>query len=153
MIELIEQLRKTCQKILKLLLKNLFTYYSTYFLGHEIGNQTIKPFHSTVDGIRKLKTSSSKRELMCFLGSMNFYSEFIQNLHISLEPFYTLLQDDVSFKWTPEIFESNKLSLKKYAELAIPNSSKPFYITVDASLIGLGAVLFQPNSNDKMQVI
>ena len=41
----------------------------------------------------------------------------------------------------------------KDAELAIPNTTHPFYITVDASLIGLGAVLFQPNSNNKMQVI
>ena len=46
-----------------------------------------------------------------------------------------------------------KLSLKKDAELAIPNTSKPFYITVDASLAGAGAVLFQPNSNNRMQVI
>ena len=46
-----------------------------------------------------------------------------------------------------------KLSLIKDAELAIPNTSKPFYITVDAYLAGAGAVLFQPNSNNRMQVI
>ena len=77
-------------------------------------------------------------------------------MHIPLKPFYTPLHDDVSFKWTPELnelFESTKLSLKKDAELAIPNTSKSFYVIVDASLIGFGAVLFQPNSNNKMQVI
>ena len=46
-----------------------------------------------------------------------------------------------------------KLSLSKDAELAIPNTTHPFYITVDAYLVGLGAVLFQRNSNNKMQVI
>ena len=60
------------------------------------------------------------------------------------------------FKWTSdydELFEKIKFSLKKDAELAIPNTSKPFYITVDASLVGAGAVLFQPSSNNKMQVL
>ena len=87
---------------------------------------------------------------------MNFYSKIIQNLHINLKPFYTLLHDDVSFKWTPELdnqFKQIKLSLAHNAELAIPNTSHPFYITVDASLIGLGAVLFQPNPQTKMQII
>ena len=109
-----------------------------------------------MNGIHKLKTPSSKRELMRFIGSMNFFSKFIQNLHISLKPFYTLLHYDVSFKRTPELnklFESIKLSLKKNAELAIPNISKPFNITVDVALLGLGAVLFQPNSNTKLQGI
>ena len=52
-----------------------------------------------------------------------------------------------------EIFQQIKFSLKKDAELAIPNTTKPFYITVDASLNGAGAVLFQPNSNNNMQVL
>ena len=46
-----------------------------------------------------------------------------------------------------------KLSLSKGAELAIPNTTHPFYITVDASLIGLGAVSFQPNTHNKMLVV
>ena len=86
---------------------------------------------------------------------MNFQSKFINKLHTSLKPFYTLLHDDVSFEWTPDLdklFNLIKLSVSKDAELAIPNTH-PFYITVDASLIGLGAVLFQSNSNNKMQVI
>ena len=87
---------------------------------------------------------------------MNFYSKFINKLHISLKPFYTLLHDDISFEWTPDLdklFNQFKHSLTKDAELAIPNTTHPFYITVDASLIGLGAVLFQPNSQNKMQII
>ena len=80
---------------------------------------------------------------------MNFYSKFINKLHISLKPFYTLLYDDILFEWTPDLdklFNQIKLSLSKDAELNIPNTTHPFYITVDASLVGLGAVLFQPNS-------
>ena len=36
---------------------------------------------------------------------MNFYSKFINELHISLKPFHTLLHDDVSFEWIPDLDE------------------------------------------------
>ena len=158
MLNLIEQLHQICQ------INNLKTapeksYYillTVKFLGHEIGNNTIKPISSKVDAIHQLKTPTSKTELMRFIGSRNFYSKFINKLHISLKPFYTLLHDDILFEWTPDLdklFNQIKLSLSKDAELAIPNTTHPFYITVDASLIGLGAVLFQPNSKNKMQII
>ena len=159
MIELIKQLHQICQKKNNFKIapeKSFYVLLTVKFLGDEIGNQTTKPIHSKVDGIHKLKTFSSKRELIRFIGSMNLYSNFIQHLHISLKFFYTLFHDDVSLKWTPEfkkLFDSIKLSPKKDAELATPNTSKPFFITVDTFLIGLGAVLFQPKANNKLQVI
>ena len=93
---------------------------------------------------------------MQFIGSMNFYSKIINKLHFSLEPFYILLHDDISFEWTPHLDKLSgeiKTSISKDAELAIPNTTQFFYITVDASLIGLSAILFQPNTDNKMQVI
>ena len=38
-------------------------------------------------------------------------------------------------------------------ELTIPNTKHPFFITVDASLVGLGAVLFQMNETNKKKDI
>ena len=111
---------------------------------------------SKVGSIHKIKTPTSITELMRVIGSRNFHSKFITKLHFSLKPFYTLLHDYVPFESTSDLdklFNENKLSLSKNAELVIPNTTHPFYITVDASLISLGAVLFQPNANNKMQVI
>ena len=45
------------------------------------------------------------------------------------------------------------MSLTAETELTLSNTKHPFFITVDASLIGLGAVLFQLNENNKMKVI
>ena len=62
---------------------------------------------------------------MRFIGSMNFYSQFINKLHISLKPFFTLLHDDVSFEWTSDLdklFNEIELSLSKDADLANANS-------------------------------
>ena len=38
-------------------------------------------------------------------------------------------------------------------KITIFNTKHPFFITVDASLVGLGAVLFQMNEENKMRVI
>ena len=45
------------------------------------------------------------------------------------------------------------MSLTSETELTKPNTKHPFFITFDASLIGLGAVLFQLNEQNKMKVI
>ena len=44
-------------------------------------------------------------------------------------------------------------SLTSDTELTIPNTKHPFFITVDASLIGLGALLFQLNEQNQMKVM
>ena len=72
----------------------------------------------------------------------------MKNLHLDLKPLYTLLHDDVKFQWTPElekIFQDVKNKMTAETELTTPNTKQPFFITVDASLVGLGAVLFQMN--------
>ena len=132
MLDLIEQLPQICSSNnLKTAPENLFYFLLTVnFFGHEIAKITIKPISSKVDGIHQL--------------------------HIPLKSFYTLLHDNISFEWPPELdklFNEINNSLSKNAELAIPNTTHPFYITVDASLIGLGAILFQPNTENKLQVI
>ena len=93
---------------------------------------------------------------MQFLGSVNVFSKFAEKLHINLKPLYTFLHDDVKFQWTPElekIFQEVKNAMTAGTELTIPNTKHPFFITVDASLVGLGAVLFQMNKEKKMRVI
>ena len=75
---------------------------------------------------------------------------------MNLEPLYTLLHDDVKFQWTPEIEKNSKMlkiPMTADTELFIPNSKHPFFRTVDASLVGLGAVLFQINEENTMKVI
>ena len=45
--------------------------------------------------------------------------------------------------------KESKNSMRADTELTIPNTKHPFFITVDASLVGLGAVLFQMNEKNK----
>ena len=126
------------------------------FLGHEIGDNTIKPIHSKNAANHKITSPTGKVALMSFIGARNFYTKFIEKLHINLKPFYDLLHENTPWKWTDEhesLFQKLKMSLTSETDFTIPNTNHPFFITVDASLIGLGAVLFQLNEQNKMKVI
>ena len=96
------------------------------------------------------------KDVIQFLGSVNFYSKFIEKLHINLKPLHTLLHDDVKFQRTPDlekIFQDIKNTMTAETELTIPNTKHPVFVTVDSSLVGLGAVVFQLNDENKMRVI
>ena len=81
MLDLLEQLHPICisndHEVAPE--KSFLLLRTVKFLGHEIDNNAIKPISSKVDGIHKLETPTSKTELIRFIGSMNFYSKFINN--------------------------------------------------------------------------
>ena len=67
-----------------------------------------------------------------------------------------MLHENTPWKWTQDherIFQTLKTSLTSDTELTIPNTKHPFFITVDASLIALGADFFQLKEQNQMKVI
>ena len=136
--------------------KSFFMLLKVKFLGHEIGYNTIKPIHSKIAAIHKIPSPTGEVALMSFIGALNFYTKFIEKLHINLKPFYDLLHENTPWKWTDEhenLFQKLEMSLTSETELTLPDTKHSIFITVDASLIGLGAVLFQLNEQNKMKVI
>ena len=137
MFQLIEQLHliSTKQNLKLAPEKSFFMLLKIKFLGHEIGYNTIKPIHFEVDAIHKIPSPTNKVALMSFIGALNFYTKFIEKIHINLKPFCDLLHENTQWSWTTE-----QNALLSETELTIPNTKHPFFITVDASLIGLSAV-------------
>ena len=136
--------------------KSFFMLPEVKFLGHEIGYNTIKSIHSKIATIHKIPSPTGKVAPMSFIGALNVYTKIFEKLHINLKPFYDLLHENTPWKWTDEhesLFQKLKMSLISETELTIPNTKHPFFIAVDASLIGLGAVLFQLIEQNKMKVI
>ena len=63
---------------------------------------------------------------MSFIGALNFYTKFIEKLHINLKPFYDLLHENTPWKWTEDqerLFQTLKTSLTSNTELTIPNTN------------------------------
>ena len=122
------------------------------FLGHIVFDKGIQPFAKKVQDLKDLKSPENKRDLMRVLGSLGFYSTFIQNLHVDSKPFSELLRDDVPFKWAKEheeLFRNLKDRISEQTILAVPNPKYPFHIHVDSSSIGTGSIWVQKFASGK----
>ena len=131
MFQLIEQLHIISTKNnLKLAPeKSFFMLLKVKFLGHESDYNTIKPIHSKIAAIHNIPSPTGKVALMSFIGALNFYTIFIDKLHINHKPFYDLSHENTPWKWTDEherLFQKLKLSLTSETELTIPNTKRPF---------------------------
>ena len=101
------------------------------YLGQDIGFNTIEPIDFKIAEIYKIPSSSTKIDLMRFIGSMNFYSEFFGKLRVNMKPLYDLLFDNTKFHWNnkPEtLFQQIKTTLTKKFTVTIPNTNSSFLI-------------------------
>jgi len=83
--------------------------------------------------------------LRTFLGLTGFYCRFVLNYASIAHPLTDLLKAN-SFTWTSKAqaaFESLKQAMTQLPTLTLPNFTKPFKVTTDASLLAVGAVLSQ----------
>jgi hypothetical protein len=116
------------------------------FLGHLITPDGIKPSPKKVEAISKWPIPQSISEVRSFLGLTTFYRRFVRNFsHIAL-PLTELTRKSVKFQWTPETqlaFDTLREKLMSPEILILPDPSKPYVVTTDASKVGIGAVLQQ----------
>jgi len=126
--------------------KSEFCRARVVFLGHIVGQGEVAPVASKVDAILNFPIPRDKREVMRFLGMAGYYRKFCFNFSTVAEPLTSLLQKKRKFVWSKDCqnaFEKIKSLLLSAPVLKAPNFEKPFKLQVDASDIGIGAVLLQ----------
>jgi len=72
------------------------------------------------------------------------------------EPMQRLMRKDVQFEWRPEqqkAFDTIKNSISANSCLEIPEPSWKYELHTDASLSGLGAVLFQRDPSGNLHLL
>ncbi len=126
------------------------------FLGQLISPDGLKTAPGKIEAIRNYPVLQNVTEVRRFMGMINWYRNFIPNVAQTLEPIVDLTRKGV--QWTSqdkqqEAFEDLKLRLTEAPVLVRPDYSKPFTIQVDASNVGLGATLTQPNADNCYQAI
>ncbi|CAB3260715.1 unnamed protein product [Arctia plantaginis] len=126
------------------------TATSVKYLGHIIGNNTVKPLKDNMISIRNFPTPKTRKNIRQFLGKINFYHEYIPNSSILLDPLHKLLRKDAQFIWSEECeetFSNIKNILCSQPVLEIFDKDLPITIYTDASLNGIGAILKQIQKN------
>lgn len=125
------------------------------YLGHVVGQGEIRVIPKKVEAVLNLPPPTRRKEVRSFLGLVNWYRSFIKNCAGKSAPLSRLLQKDVKFVWTEReqnAFDLLKKCLTEAPVLVCPDFNQKFEIHVDASLIGVGAVLIQ-RKNRKERVV
>ena len=124
-------------------------------LGHEVGRGSVKKKKkekkrkekkAKVQAIAKYPEPKDKKALMRFLGMAGYYRKFCRNFSNVVNPLTNLMKKGVKFHWDmncQNAFDKVKAMLMNAPVLSAPQFEKPFKIMIDASDVGVGAVLLQ----------
>ena len=126
------------------------------FLGHKVSADGISTDQEKIRAVRDYPVPKSWKEVQSFIGLCSYYRRFVKNFARIANPLTDMLaghqkneskkQREASWKWTEKeqrAFEQLKDSLINAPLLAYPDFTKSFKLEVDASLEGLGAILYQ----------
>ncbi|KAI4900897.1 hypothetical protein NFI96_007222 [Prochilodus magdalenae] len=149
--EHIEHVRRVLQLLLEnhlyvKLEKSLFHARSVAFLGFVVSQGRLSMDPEKTKAVMDWPRPTSVRLVQRFLGFANFFRRFVRNFSIIAAPLTALTKKGEGFQWTQEAqkaFLELKCRLSTAPVLHLPNPELPFVVEIDASDIGIGAVLSQ----------
>ncbi|KIO03818.1 hypothetical protein M404DRAFT_78392, partial [Pisolithus tinctorius Marx 270] len=120
------------------------------FFGFVIHQGQYKPSEIKIKAIKTWPAPTTLKELHSFLGSCNFYWQFISGFLQTAHPLHDLSKKNAKWTWGPEqasAFEALKKALLSKPVLRLPDLQKLFILHTDTSKLGTGAVLSQANDS------
>ncbi len=126
------------------------------FLGHIITTEGIKPAPNKLKEILDLSPPTNVSEVRMATGLFNYYRKFISDYAKLVAPLTALTRKNTPFIWSTkenDAFNKIKAALIAATPLSLPDYDKEFILFTDASQLGIGAVLCQPNDNGKLKII
>ena len=124
---------------------------SVPFLGYIVAEGSIQMDPAKVSAVTSWPVPESRKKLQQFLGFANFYRRFIRNYSKVASPLTALTSTKVHYRWTPEADKAFRTLKARFTSAPILHMSDPerqFVVEVDASDIGVGAVLSQRAAED-----
>ena len=142
--------------------KTAFFVDQVEFCGHILGGGCRRPVPGRLMAIQKWTKPKTVRELRSFMGVVNWYGIYVDNLALIASPLFDMLKAPKSTSprdkggtskdkvrklvWNAEAdasFEATKGAFLDRLKLFILDPDKPFFLRTDASDFAVGAVLEQ----------
>ena len=126
--------------------KCMFNKREIEFFGFTISKRGIQPTVSKVAAIKSFPAPKNAKEVRSFLGLINYLIRFIPNLATHTYCLRMLTKKDCKFVWSEveqEAFENLKDMVTSETVLKHFITGNETKIVVDASQVGLGAILLQ----------
>ena len=121
--------------------QNQFSY-----VEHVLSGEGLKADPEKIRAVQDMKRPQSQRELMTFLGFIQYLKKFMPNMADISAPLRKLTEKNAEWKWT-ETEENSFNKLKKLATeapvLRFYDPTLPLTLSVDSSSTGLGCVIMQ----------
>ena len=139
-----------CRKVnLKLQLKKCrFFFKEIPWLGYIVSHDSLKVDPEKVEAIVNMSALTDKQGLVRLLGMVTYLDKFCKDLAVITRPLRNMLKQDVAWIWDDQ--QDQALSVLKAAISSLPvlklfDLSKPVVVSMDASPVGIEAVLLQDN--------
>ena len=132
--------------------KCVFNAASVEFLGHILEKGQVRADPKKIRAVEEWARPADRTQLRRFLGFANFYRRFIRGFSQVAAPLTVLTSTLRPFSWTPEAedaFSALKSLFTLAPVLILPQPSRQFIVEVDASDVGIGAVLSQRSEEDQ----
>ena len=117
------------------------------FLGHVVSGEGIKPSPTNVTKVVDWPTPKTAKQVKQFVAMASYYRRYVRNFASTARPMVDLTKKGKKFLWSEaceNAFNSLKRALISADVMAYPlNEAGEFILDVDASDLGIGAVLHQ----------
>lgn len=116
------------------------------FMGHVLSAHGIGPDETKIESLVNARNPDNLSEVRGFLGLVNFCARFIPDLATVAEPLRELTRAKATWRWNAvhqNAFDELKNRLTHASTMAYYDTEAHTQVIVDASPVGLGAVLSQ----------
>ncbi|KAK3092457.1 hypothetical protein FSP39_003031 [Pinctada imbricata] len=116
------------------------------FFGYIFSSDGVSADPGKIKAIKSARQPTNTSEVRSFLGMTNYVSRFIENYSTITEPLRKLTQKNVNWTWgtnQQNAFDKLKDSLTSDKVMSYYDPKKHTEVVVDASPVGLGAILTQ----------
>ena len=126
------------------------------WLGAIIKDNHMFPDPKKINSILEMQLPRTKKGMMRFLGAISYHRRHLPHLAEILAPLYKLCSTKAQYLITDketQAFNLAKRLITSAASLKLPDLSKRFIVTCDASNIGVGGVLSQLSDTGEEQIV